>query len=205
MTNNTRISVLEQSVETLGEQITALLSALEGNVPNTAKKGSKAGSKASTKAKGTKAAPKGEVRYLTRKNQAAFKRTHKWAQGLSVNAIAEAVVAGEQELTGPWAIGEGRKTKVLTGEFGTPSVGTKSAAKAKKSSAKKGSKAKGRKGTRQVAKVDANAPAKVRPADGPRDAMGRITPRSEWALRESLAETGKFDRHEIDAAVAAQV
>ena len=53
-----------------------------------------------------------------------------------------------------------------------------------------------------VAKVSASQPAKVRAADGPRNALGHITPQSEWALRESLALTGEFDRHEIDAAVA---
>lgn len=56
---------------------------------------------------------------------------------------------------------------------------------------------------RSVAKVEANAPAKVPASEAPRRADGTITPKSEWALRESLAESGRFDRHEIDAIVAA--
>jgi hypothetical protein len=73
--------------------------------------------------------------------------------------------------------------------------------------ASKKAKAKARKAEveKVAAKVEADAPAKARPAgaDAPRRADGTITPKSEWALREALAETGKFDRHEIDAAVSA--
>lgn len=202
MTHNTttagRISALESGLDSLESKIDALLGHFApADAP-------KASTKAKRSAKGKgKATPTAEVRYLTRKNRAAFVKAHPWAQGLGTNAIAEAVVSGAQTTVKGWAIGNGRTERVTTGSFGTPSVGTKTAAKAAKSSAKKGSK-KGAKRTRQVAKVDADAPAKVRPADGPRDAQGRITPRSEWALRESLAETGKFDRFEIDAAVKAQ-
>lgn len=53
-----------------------------------------------------------------------------------------------------------------------------------------------------VAEVAAAAPAKERAADGPRDAMGRITPKAEWAQREALALTGSYDRHEIDKIMA---
>lgn len=68
-------------------------------------------------------------------------------------------------------------------------------------------------GVRQVAQVEAAAPAKTErkpvgenhASQGPRDALGRITPKSQWDMREALAETGKFDRHEIDNIVASQV
>lgn len=38
----------------------------------------------------------------------------------------------------------------------------------------------------------------------PRRANGTIAPKSEWALREKLADTGQFDRYEIDDIVAAK-
>lgn len=63
-----------------------------------------------------------------------------------------------------------------------------------------------------VADVQVEAPAKPRTpaqiaaaerlASAPRRADGTITPESEWAAREALAETGKFDRFEIDALVS---
>jgi hypothetical protein len=55
------------------------------------------------------------------------------------------------------------------------------------------------------AQVVAVTSDKVRAADGPRRADGSITPKREWALREQLAETGKFDRHQIDKRVAKAV
>lgn len=64
---------------------------------------------------------------------------------------------------------------------------------------------------KQVAQVKAEAPAKERKpvgenhaSQGPRDALGRITPKAEWATREALADTGKFGRDEIDLIVASQ-
>ena len=62
-----------------------------------------------------------------------------------------------------------------------------------------------------VAEVKAEVPAKrtrtVTEAEqarreAPRRADGTATPKREWALREQLAMTGKFDRFEIDAKVA---
>lgn len=52
--------------------------------------------------------------------------------------------------------------------------------------------------------VKTPAKAKARPvgADAPRRADGTVTPKREWALREHLAETGQYDRFEIDAKVA---
>lgn len=72
--------------------------------------------------------------------------------------------------------------------------------KASKPASKKASK-KGSKTEKVAAKVEADSPAKVRAADGPRRADGSITPKTQWDLRESLADSGKFDRHEIDAIV----
>lgn len=63
-----------------------------------------------------------------------------------------------------------------------------------------------------VAETVTEAPAKPRTpaqiaaaerlASAPRRADGTITPESEWVAREALAETGKFDRFEIDAFIA---
>lgn len=39
-------------------------------------------------------------------------------------------------------------------------------------------------------------------AEAPRRADGTITPKREWAVREALAATGKYDRHEIDERTA---
>ncbi len=44
--------------------------------------------------------------------------------------------------------------------------------------------------------------AQVAHREAPRRANGTCPPKREWALREQLAMTGKFDRHEIDAKVA---
>lgn len=153
-----------------------LLQAIEG-APKATRKGK--ARKATTK----KAAPKADVtvRHLVRKNRPAFVKAHPWAAGLSTSQIAEAVVSGTQSCESGWAIGE-RRTAMVE-------------AKAPKAKTTKRTK-------RVVAEVKADAPAKA--ADAPRNARGHITPRSEWALRENLAETGKFDRHEIDAIVASQ-
>lgn len=43
----------------------------------------------------------------------------------------------------------------------------------------------------------------AQPAEGPRRADGTCTPKAEWAKRFALAETGAFDRHEIDRAMQA--
>lgn len=65
-------------------------------------------------------------------------------------------------------------------------------AKAKKSKAK---------GAQVVATVSDEAEAVLQPYDAPRRANGTITPKREWALREQLAETGKYDRFQIDKKV----
>ena len=63
-----------------------------------------------------------------------------------------------------------------------------------------------------VAHVEADEPAYMsdewiakthpREKDTPRNAQGRPTPKREWKLRHALAETGTFDRDEVDAQVA---
>lgn len=77
--------------------------------------------------------------------------------------------------------------------------------------AKKGKKGKGAKGTKEVvvavmetsAKARTLTPAQQARIEAPRRADGTVTPKVEWPLRESLALSGKYDRHEIDAKVAA--
>lgn len=69
-----------------------------------------------------------------------------------------------------------------------------------------GKKSKGKgKGAQVVAVVEDATPARNVShvaSDAPRRADGTITPKREWALREQLALTGKFDRHQIDKKVA---
>lgn len=70
----------------------------------------------------------------------------------------------------------------------------------------KGKKAsKKAKGAQVVAVVADTTPARNVShvaADAPRRADGTITPKREWALREQLALTGKYDRNQIDKKVA---
>jgi len=69
-----------------------------------------------------------------------------------------------------------------------------------KAKAPKATKAKA-KGAQVVAVASDATPA----YEAPRRADGTITPKREWALREQLAETGKFDRYQIDKRVAKAV
>lgn len=123
-------------------------------------------------------------RCLTSKNRLDFIADHDWAQpGTSTSALATAVLVDGQPLTGNWAIGP-KRSEIILGKTDTPTAPV------------------------VAAKVEGKAPAKpLTPAqqahrDAPRRADGTCPPKREWALRESLAESGKFDRHEIDAKVA---
>lgn len=79
--------------------------------------------------------------------------------------------------------------------------------KAERKAAKKARKA--QEAAQAVAVIVPSEPAKAKPLtpaqeariDAPRRADGTMTPRSEWALREALAMTGKYDRYEVDALV----
>lgn len=70
--------------------------------------------------------------------------------------------------------------------------------------APKAKKAKGKAKGAQVVAATTDS-AKAAASEAPRRADGTITPKREWALREQLAEAGKWDRHEIDAKVAKAV
>lgn len=187
----------------------------------TSKAAEKAAEKAAPKARptGARKTPnrkpvKGGVvegaRCLTKSNRQQFIADHDWAQpGMSTSALANAVLVDGQPLTGVWAIGP-KRVALYTGNEAPvtgPAVGKvdKAASKAERKAAKKAAK----KAAQQVlVQVEPEAPAKtLTPAqqariDAPRDALGRVTPKAEWPLREALAETGKYDRKEIDAKVA---
>lgn len=189
--SSARLTVLEESVAGLVSSQEQILALLQGSTTKPAPKASKSrksGSRKSTPAAPVKAVESPKVRHLVKKNRQAFVKAHPWAQGLSTSAIATAVVTGQQSCVEGWAIGP-RRTEMV--QAATPAP--KPARKARKG---------GKKGSRkqQVAQVQADAPAKA--TDGPRNAKGHITPRSEWAKREALAMTGQFDRYEIDALVA---
>lgn len=193
MSNTTRITALESAVVTLADQQAQIIALLEGRAKAAS---TKPGRKATTaKRKGTKgraAQPQAPaVRYLSSKSRKDFIKAHGWAEDhTSTRALAELVVVGGQPLAKGWAVGEGYRSLFADA--------TPKAAKPAKKASKKGAK-------RTAAKVEASAPAKVRAAEGPRDAKGHITPKAQWALRERLAESGKFDRHEIDTIVEAQL
>lgn len=213
---STRVSALEGDMADIKASVQALVTAL---VPTT-KAAPKASKKAEPKAEVTKARKTGArktpnrkpvangtvagARCLVRGNRAQFVADHDWATaGMSVKALAEAVLVEGKPLTGSWAIGP-RRAESITGSAKAvtgPSV----------KAGKKGKKGKGKKGTKTTvqAVVEPSAPAKtLTPAqqervDAPRDALGRVTPKVEWTLRQTLAESGKYDRHEIDARVKA--
>lgn len=73
---------------------------------------------------------------------------------------------------------------------------------------RKAKKAKKAKAERVVAEVETEAPAKERKpvsenhaSQGPRDSLGRITPKVQWDLREALAMSAQFSREDIDRIV----
>lgn len=79
--------------------------------------------------------------------------------------------------------------------------GTVSGKAAKKAKASKVEAPKAKAKVQVTAKVTPAEPAKVRAADGPRNAQGHITHKREWELREALAMTGEYDRYQIDKKV----
>lgn len=68
-----------------------------------------------------------------------------------------------------------------------------------------GTKAKAPKAKAKGAQVVAVTSDATPAYEAPRRADGTITPKREWVLREQLAETGRFDRHQIDRKVAKAV
>lgn len=102
---------------------------------------------------------------------------------LKAHKAAGAIKAG---VTVKEAIAQG-----LMNEDGTLPKAGKKAGKAKKAGK-----------TKVTAEVTDAQPAVLRAADGPRNAAGHITNKREWGLRETLADSGKYDRHQIDAKVA---
>ncbi len=175
-------------------------------------------------AKAAKALKAEGPRYLTSKSRQDFVRAHAWAQGLpaeerSTKALAGAVVNGAP-LEAGWAVGpryaemfgaEGMVTRERQNGLAEALVEPKKA---------KGGKKKGRKAQRVAAQVEPQVKAKAerapepeygteawiawaRPTDdgAPRRADGTATPKSEWAKRMTLAESGLFDAKQIDAAL----
>lgn len=225
-TLSARVSSLENDVATVKADVRLILNALTGTPVEAPK--AKAKKAKATKVEATKVEAKPTVtrkpkarntpnrkpvvngtvegaRCLTRHNRAQFIADHSWAKDLppaqrSTSALARLVIEGGMPLVGSWAIGP-RRAETITGKA-QPVTGP--AVKAGKK-AKKGKKGK----TVVQAVVEVAAPAKaLTPAqqarvEAPRDALGRVTPKVEWPLREALAESGKYDRHEIDAKVAA--
>jgi len=180
MTKNTtstaRLSSLETRFDGLESRLDRVLAALEGKPTKVAK------------------APKASKAKKAKADGVPFKALQ---LRLREHKVAGAIVAGVSVRE---AIAQGLMT--ATGDL--PGVAKATGKAAPKVEPKVTPKAEPKK-ARQVAKVEADAPAKERAASGPRDAMGRITPKAQWDLRESLAMTGKFDRHEIDAIVASGV
>lgn len=138
-------------------------------------------------------------RCLVRKNREQFIADHDWAErGMSYLTLLGAVVVHGQPLTGNWAIGPKNVERLGGGDRAL--VAGKKGNKAAKGGLTlvKGGKAVAAKVTRTEQAATVRAPSR-----GPSNAKGHNTPKREWALREQLAETGKYDRHEIDAKVAA--
>lgn len=191
-----RISALEASQA----RSLALLEQLVGGGASPAKgrkaKATTTRKPATRKGKGKAAKAKAEgPLFLTAGRRKAFIAAHEWAEDhTSTRRLAELVVVEGMPLVEGWAVGEGYRA--LFGEAKPAKASKKAAPKAK---------AKGKKAQRTAAVVTPAAPAKVPAADGPRRANGTIAPKSEWALREALAETGKFDRHEIDRVLEARI
>lgn len=195
---HTRLDAIESKVD----RILAALEAGKSEAPvtrSTTRKATRKPATRSTKAAAPKAAA--PTRFLTTRSREEFIAAHEWAQaGMSTKALAEAVLLEGEVLVKGWAIGPRRTEMVLTGEA-LVDADVKPAKKARK--AKKPVKPATKAPAKKVAaKVEADTPAKAHASSGPRDALGHITPKAEWAMREALAETGKFDRHEIDAIVA---
>jgi hypothetical protein len=153
----------------------AMAAGLLGDAP-------KASTKASIKGKGKKAAkPEGTPFPELRARLVALKAEGLVPAGMSVReAQAEGLVDDEVRFIG--------------------TAPAKAQAKAPKAKATK--PAKGKKAEKVVAEVEADAPAKARPADMPRRANGTITPHDEWETREALAMATEFSREQIDVLVA---
>ena len=192
--NTPTLAALSARMDTFEQKFDLLLERLGAPVeptPKAGKKGKKAKAttpKVSPKVSNTPKAPQRTIegkRCLTSGNREQFIAAHDWAErGMSTRQLAEAVLLDGQPLTGNWAIGP-KRTAMVLGD--TPVVPA----------------------TVVVAENTRKAPAKRKAmtakqrevAESPRRANGTIPPRKEWALREMLAETGKYDRHEIDAKV----
>lgn len=162
---------------------------------------------------------------LVQKNRVQFIADHDWAQAhTSTSDLARAVLAGAP-LTGVWALGPktvARLTGVDESEAQAVTVESQGGAQPKVKKAKKVKKGKKVKATvvepeptitkkadgshwigdvRVTSTGKVMSEAQIAAADAPRDALGKSTPKREWALREALAEQGK-DRHEVEAGVA---
>ena len=185
ITTAARMTALETRFDAFEAKFDRVLTALEGRVTEPVEtkpaKASKKGKKAKASAKASKAAkaeaPKGKPFGELREILKAHKAAGLVEAGISVKQMIE---AGRMDTFGnllgdaPKAPAKGKKARKVVAE-----VAPEAPAKAKR-------------------EVSENHVARV----APRRADGTIPPKSEWAMRESLAETGRFDRYEIDSIVA---
>lgn len=118
-------------------------------------------------------------RCLTAKNRLLFIADHDWATaGTSTRQLVEAVLLGEQPLTGDWAIGP-RYAEKVTGEKAP--VVAKATKKAKAS--------------KKAEPVVAAKPVVYRRANG------TVAPKSEYTIRAALEGKG-FTRAQVDKKTA---
>lgn len=150
-----------------------------------------------------KPAPKAKVtaiegkRCLTAKNREAFIADHAWAtKGMSTKALSEAVVVGGQPLTGTWAIGPKRTQMILEAGLYADLANTPTFEIDKDDAPVVAAKVEGTKPAKE------RTPAQKAADEAPLDANGKRTKKCEWAIREALADSGKYDRNEIDERVA---
>lgn len=196
MQNN--ITTLSARIDSLEAGMDRILAILEGKAAPVAEKAAKKGkAKARNTPKATVTdAPK--VRHLVKGNRRDFIAAHAWAQpGTTTKDLVDAVVNLGMPLASGWGIGE--RYTALIAQPGSQRV-----------EAPKARKPKAQKVTQMVADVAEDEPAymseawiaKAHPSEGPRDAKGHTTAKMTWKMREALAETGEFDRYEIDDIIA---
>lgn len=172
------------------------------NVGQPAEKATKASKKAS-KATGTKAAPKATTKKAKGTKGSQTRETLSRTE-FNRTVTAKARLAGKVNGTSVYrtVLNSWAQVQELREQGHTPDQVLEALTQGKAS--KKGKKAKVT--APVVAEVRRSQKAKVTTttvaASKPRNAQGQITPKEEWSLRESLAETGKYDREEIDAKVA---
>lgn len=207
MSNTT--TTRRQTVAGAYAQIEALRNEVNGNfarlfealnVDQPAEKATKASKKASTKATSTKAAPKATTKKAKGTKGSQTRETLSRTE-FNRTVTAKARLAGKINGTSVYrtVLNSWAQVQELREQGHTPDQVLEVLTQGKK-----GKKAKVT--APVVAEVKRSQKAKVTSttvaASKPRNAQGQITPKEEWALRESLAETGKYDREEIDTKVA---